>query len=162
MAVNGRDCSLAIRTAKEETGIAYSEETIREAATLLREEASIEGDGACGAVRKSGGAAGCVVAPLTLGTAPLLFWLALGDAGLPAYVSETRNLYLYKLNLMPAEESVGFAVAQERGGSGKLYEGCVVTGFELRMLREQAVKGMCCSATRGGCIQTPGPGRERK
>jgi hypothetical protein len=70
----------------------------------------------------------------------LLFWLALGDAGLPAYVSETRNLYLYKLNLMPAEESVRFAVAQERGGSGKLYEGCVVTGFELRMLREQAVK----------------------
>jgi hypothetical protein len=69
-----------------------------------------------------------------------LFWLALGDAGLPVYVSETRNLYLYKLDLLPAEASVRFAVAQVRGGARRLFEGCVVTEFELQIVREQAVK----------------------
>jgi hypothetical protein len=121
-------------------GIPYSEETIREAAAILREEASIEGDGICGGIRKSGGATGCVVAPLALGTAPLLLALAMGGAGEPEHVSETRNLYRYALDLLPAEDSARFDVIQERGGERRVYGGCVAAGFELRIDREQAVK----------------------
>jgi hypothetical protein len=121
-------------------GIPYSEETIREAVSLLKEEASIEGDGSCGAIRKSGGVTGCVVTPLTIGTAPLLLYLAMGNADLPLYVSETRNLYLYRLNLLPLEGGCRFDLVQERGGSRKLYEGCAVSGFELRIVREEAIK----------------------
>jgi hypothetical protein len=140
MLVNGRDCSIVIKTAYRETGIPYTEETIREAVSLLKEEAAIEGDGFCRAIRKSGGVTGCVVTPLSIGTAPLLLYLAMGSAGLPRYVSETRNLYLYKLNLLPMEDSTRFDLVQERGGSRKFYEGYAVTGFELRILRGEAVR----------------------
>jgi hypothetical protein len=140
MLVNGRDCSIVIKTQYREVGIPYAEETIREAVSLLTEKSPIEGDGSCGAIRKNGGVTGCVVTPLTIGTAPLLLYLAMGSASLPLYVSETRNLCLYKLNLLPAEDSARFDLVQERGGSRKLYEGCAVTGFELRIVREQAIK----------------------
>jgi hypothetical protein len=146
MPVNGCDCSIVIKTVCRETGIPYSEETIREAVSLLTEESSIEGDGSCRAIRKSSGVTGCVVTPLTIGTAPLLFYLAMGSVategclGLPLYVSETRNLYLYKLNLLPMEDSTRFDLVQDRGGSRKLYAGCVVTAFELRVVRGEAVK----------------------
>jgi hypothetical protein len=70
MVVNGRDCLIVIKTQYREVGIPYSEETIREAVSLLMEEAPIEGDGSCRAIRKSGGVTGCVVTPLTIGTAP--------------------------------------------------------------------------------------------
>jgi hypothetical protein len=129
-----------MRTDYREMGIPYSEETIREAAAILREEASIEGDGVCGGIRKSGGATGCVVAPLALETAPLLLALAMGGSGTPEYVSETRNLYRYVLELLPAEDSARFEVVQERGGLRRVYGGCVAAGFELRIDREQAVK----------------------
>ncbi|MDR2631065.1 MAG: hypothetical protein LBC60_09100 [Spirochaetaceae bacterium] len=138
MLVNGRDCLIVIKTAYREVGIPYAEETIREAVSLLTEEAPIEGDGYCRAIRKSGGVTGCVVTPLTIGTAPLLFYLAMGSAGLPLYVSETRNLYLYRLNLLPMEDSTRFDLVQDRGGSRKLYEGCAVTAFELRINRGEA------------------------
>ena len=139
MLVNGCDCLIVIKTAYREMGVPYAEETIREAVSLLREEAPIEGDGSCGGIRKSGGVAGCVVTPLTIGTAPLLFYLAMGSAGLPLYVSESRNLYRYKLNLLPVEAGSRFDLVQERGGSRMLYEGCAVSGFELRVNRGEAV-----------------------
>jgi hypothetical protein len=148
-----------IKTQYREAGIPYAEETIREAVSLLREEAAIEGDGGCRAIRKSGGVRGCVVTPLTIGTAPLLFFAALGGAGLPVYVSETRSLYRYQLNLLPVEDGGRFDLVQARApfglpngdaenqgfsaqlmGRRKLYEGCAVTGFELRIHREEAVK----------------------
>jgi hypothetical protein len=140
MPVNGRDCSIVIKTRYRETEIPYTEETIREAVSLLTEEAASEGDGFCRATRKSGGVTGCVVTPLTMGTASLLLYLAMGSSGLSLYVSETRNLYRYKLDLLPMEDSTRFDVVQDRGGERKLYEGCAVTGFELRILREQAIK----------------------
>jgi hypothetical protein len=139
MLVNGCDCLIVIKTQYREMGVPYAEETIREVVSLLREEAAIEGDGFCKAIRKSGGVTGCVVTPLTIGTAPLLLYLAMGSAGLPLYVSETRNLYLYKLNLFPAEDSTRFDLIQDRGGSRKLYGGCAVTGFELRFNRGETV-----------------------
>jgi hypothetical protein len=63
----------------------------------------------------------------------------MGSANLPLYVSESRNLYLYKLNLLPTEDSTRFDLVQERGGSRTLYEGCAVTGFELRFNRGETV-----------------------
>jgi hypothetical protein len=138
--LQGRDCSIALKTANREAALLYSEETIREKMILLREEASVEGDGYCRALRVSGGVTGCVVTPLTLETAPLLFCLAMGGEEEPVYVSETRNLYSRRLRLLPTEDSIRFAVEQDRGGSRKRYEGCVVVGFELRALRGQAIK----------------------
>jgi hypothetical protein len=43
MLVNGCDCSIVIKTAYQEFDVPYSEETIREAVSLLIEEAAIEG-----------------------------------------------------------------------------------------------------------------------
>jgi hypothetical protein len=148
--VQGRDCLIVIKTACREIGVPYSEETIREAVSLLTEEAAIEGDGFCRAIRKSSGVTGCVVTPLTIGTAPLLLYLAMGSAGLPLYVSETRNIYRYKLDLLPAEDSTRFDVVQDRrtisseqltvNNERKLYEDCRVQGFELRIMRGEAIK----------------------
>jgi hypothetical protein len=139
MLVNGCNCLIVIKTQYREMGIPYAVETLREAVSLLTEEASIEGGGSCGGIRKSGGVTGCVVTPLTIGTAPLLLYLAMGSANVPLYVSETRNLYLYKLSLLPAEDSTRFDLVQDRGGSRKLYEGCAVIGFELRIVRGETV-----------------------
>jgi hypothetical protein len=140
MITNGRDCSIVIKTGYREAGLPYAEETVREAFSLLREEAPVEGAGSRGALRKSAGVTGCVVTPLTIGTAPLLLCLAMGGAGLSAYVSETRNLYRYGLKLLPAEDSARFDLVQDRGGERRVYEGCAVTGFELRIRRGEAVR----------------------
>jgi hypothetical protein len=87
------------------------------------------GDGSCRAIRKSGGITGCVVTLLTIGTAPLLLCLAMGSAGLPLYVSETRSMYRYKLNLLPMEDSAWFDLVQGCGGSRKLYEAAPLRGL---------------------------------
>jgi hypothetical protein len=157
MLANGCDCLIVIKTEYREMGIPYAVETLREVVSLLQEEAAIEGDGLCRAIRKSGGVTGCVVTPLTIGTAPLLLSFAMGSAGLPLYVSETRNIYLYRLNLLPVEDGSRFDLVQERApfgipngdaenqgfsahlpGRRTLYEGCAVTGFELRFNRGEA------------------------
>jgi hypothetical protein len=144
MVVLGCDCSIVIKTAFREIGVPYAGETLREAVSLLREEAPIEGGGSCGAIRKSGqqvgfGVAGCVVTPLTIGAAPLLLYLAMGGGGSPLFVSETRNVYQYRLNLLPMEDGCLFDVVQNRGGERKLFEGCGVKGFELRFHRGETV-----------------------
>jgi hypothetical protein len=64
----------------------------------------------------------------------------MGGAGAPEYVSETRNLYRYALELLPAEDGIRFDVVQERGGLRRVYGGCVAAGFELRINRDGAVK----------------------
>ena len=146
MNVNGCDCSIMIKTAHCETDIPYSDETLREAVSLLEEEAAIEGDGVCRAIRKRSGTTGCIITPLTIGTAPLLLYLAMGSAGLPVFVSETRNIYQYSLNLLPMEDTDQFDLIQMRNEKGevrierRLYEGCRVKGFELRVMRGETVK----------------------
>jgi hypothetical protein len=70
MIVQGRDCLIVLKTQYREIGVPYSEET------------TVEGNGSCGAIRRSSGVTGCVVTPLTLGTAPLLLSLAMGSVGL--------------------------------------------------------------------------------
>jgi len=140
MKVQGSDCSIVIKTAYREFDVPYAEETIREAVSLLEENASIEGDGVCKAIKKSGGATGCVITPLTIGTVPHLLYLAMGATGKPAFVSETRNLYCYDLDLLPMEDTECFDLIQNRGIERRLYEGCRVKGFELRIMRDEAVK----------------------
>ena len=140
MKVQGCDCSIVIKTIHKETDIPYSEETIREAVSLLQEEAAIEGDGICRAIRKRSGVTGCIVTPLTIGTAPLLLYLAMGSAGLPVFVSETRNLYSFNLDLLPLEDTDCFDLIQDRQGERKFFEDCKVQGFELRFNRDEAVK----------------------
>ena len=140
MKVNGRDCSIVIKTSHKEMDVPYSEETIREAVSILQEEAAIEGDGVCKGIRKVVGVTGCVVTPLTIGTAPLLLYIAMGAVGFPVFVSETRNLFRYFLSLLPLEDSERFDLIQDRGGERKLFEGCGVYGFELRILRGEAIK----------------------
>jgi hypothetical protein len=63
----------------------------------------------------------------------------MGGAGLPLYVSETRSLYRYRLNLLPAEDGGRFDLIQDRGGGRKVWEGCAVTAFELRIVRGETV-----------------------
>jgi hypothetical protein len=138
--VQGSDCSIVIKTAYREMGVLYSEETLREAVSLLVEEASIEGDGCCRAIKKSNGVTGCVVTPLTIGTAPLLLYLAMGSVGLPLFVSETRNVCLYQLSLVPMEGGACFDLVQDRGGARRLFENCRAKGFELRFNRGESVK----------------------
>jgi hypothetical protein len=140
MLVNGYDCSIVIKTEHWEIDVPYSNETVREAVTLVQEEASIEGDGVCRGLRKTSGVTGCVVTPLTIGTAPLLLFLAMGGAENPAFVSETRNLYLYRFDLMPSEDTKHFDLVQDRKSGRRFFEGCRVQGFELRVMREEAIK----------------------
>jgi len=140
MNVRGCDCSIVIKTAYREFDVPYCEETLRDAVSLLVEEAAIEGDGSCRALRKAGGVTGCVVTPLTIGAVPHLLYLAFGFAGVPVFVSESRNVYHYQLNLIAMEGTEHFDLIQDRGGERRLFEACRVTGFELRIMRGEAVK----------------------
>ena len=140
MNVNGCDCSIVIKTTQREIGIPYSDETIREAISILQEEAAIEGDGVCRGLTKSNGVTGCIVAPLDIETVPFLLHLALGCAGAPLFVSETRNLYRRHLSLLPYEDGPRFDLIQKRGNGKWLYECCGVKGFELRIQREETIK----------------------
>ena len=121
MNVRGADCSIVVKTAYREFDVPYCEETLREAISLLTLEAAIEGDGACKALRKAGGVTGCVVTPLTIGSAPHLLYLAFGYAGNLVFVSETRNLYKYQLNLIAMEDTEYFDLIQDRGNERRVF-----------------------------------------
>ena len=149
MKVRGKDCALTVRTSKGEMDIPYSDETLREAVTLLKEETAIEGDGVCRAIRKINGVTGCIITHLTIVTAPLLLCLAMGIADKPVYVSGTRNLHRLNIRIFPMEDAEHFDLIQDRQIKNvkfgfcterKLYEGCKVNSFELRVLRDEAVK----------------------
>ena len=140
MKVQGRDCSIVIKTSHHEFDVPYSEETIREAVSLLQEEAAIEGDGNCKAIVKKSGVTGCVVTPLTIDTVPLLLYLAFGSAGKPIYVSQTRNVYSNKLNLLPLEDTECFNLIQDRGSERRVFEDCRIQGFEFRIENNNPIK----------------------
>jgi hypothetical protein len=138
--VNGRDCSIVVKTSHCEKDIPYSNETLREAVSLLEEEAAIEGVGGYKAIRKRNGVTGCIVTPLTIGTAPLLLYLAMGSAEKPVYVSETRDIYTYNLDLIPMDDTDCFDLIQQRTNERILFEQCRVKGFELRIMRDEFIK----------------------
>ena len=140
MKVQGKDCTIVIKTSHHEFDVPYSEETIREAVSILQEEASIEGDGNCKAIVKKNGVTGCVVTPLTIDTVPLLLYLAFGSAGKPLYVSQTRNVYSSKLNLLPLEDTECFDLIQDRGNERRVFEDCRIQGFEFRIENDNAIK----------------------
>jgi len=136
MVVRGDECSIRIRIGEKEIEVPFSEETVREEAALVIGETGGE------VVRQVTGTTGCIVTPLTLETAPLLLGLALGEMGVPVFVSETRNLYRHELCLLPMEDGPEFEIFQKRwhGGNkvsvGRRYPGCRVTGFEFRIRRD--------------------------
>ena len=140
MKVQGRDCSIVIKTQYKEFDVPYLEETIREAVSILQEEAAIEGDGNCKAIVKKNGVTGCVVTPLTIDTVPLLLYLAFGSAGKPLYVSQTRNVYSSKLNLLPIEDTECFDLIQDRKNERRVFEDCRIQGFEFRIENDNAIK----------------------
>ena len=140
MKIQGCDCSIVIKTTHKEFDVPYSEETIREAVSVLQEEAAIEGDGNCKAIVKKRGVTGCIVTPLTLGTVPFLLYLAMGSVGKPVFISETRDLYRYQLDLLPIHDSECFDLVQDRGVERFVFDQCRVSGFELRFEREQNIK----------------------
>jgi len=140
MKVQGRDCSIVIKTSHHEFDVPYSEETIREAVSILQEKASIEGDGNCKAIVKKSGVTGCVVTPLTIDTVSLLLYLAFGSAGKPLYVSQTRNVYSNKLNLLPLEDTECFDLIQDRGNERRVFEDCRIQDFEFRIENDSAIK----------------------
>jgi hypothetical protein len=140
MLVNGSTCSILLKTTQGNVDLPFSKETLREAYSLLQEEASIEGDGTCKAIRKNAGITGCVITPLTISTAPLLLYLAMGASCKPFFVSQTRNLYRHDLDLVPMEDDYGFELFQDRTGEIKWLPGCSVTSFELRINRGEAIK----------------------
>ena len=140
MNVQGSNCSIVIKTVHSELDVPYSEETIREAVSMLQEEAAIEGDGTRRAIRKDVGVSGCIVSPLTIRTAPLLLYLAMGSVGLPLLVTETRNLYQYRIELLPFEDSDCFDLIQDRNGEKRIFNDCRVISFELRIVRDETIK----------------------
>ena len=140
MKVQGRDCTIVIKTTHCEFDVPYSEETIREAVSVLQEEANLEGDGNCKAIVKKCGVTGCVVTPLTIDTVPLLLYLAFGSAGKPIYVSQTRNVYSSKLNLLPLEDTECFDLIQDRKNERRVFEDCRIQGFEFRIENDSAIK----------------------
>jgi len=140
MKIQGCDCSIVIKTIHCEVNVPYAEETIREAVSVLQEEAAIEGNGLCKAIVKKCGVTGCVVTPLTKGTTPLLLYLTMGSAGFPVFVSETRNLYRYSLNLLPLNDTDSFDLIQDRGIERRVFEQCRIKNFQMRFEREKAVK----------------------
>jgi len=140
MLVNGCDCSIVIKTPHHEKDIPYSDETLREDIKILEESAAIEGDGVCRGLRKVCGVTGCVVTPLTINNAPLLLYLAMGLASEPVLLSETRNLFKYDLKLSPMEDTEIFSLIQDRKNGRKIFEGCRVKSFELRIMRNETIK----------------------
>jgi len=140
MKVQGRDCTIVIKTTHHEFDVPCSEETIREAVSILQEEAAIEGNGNCKTIVKKSGVTGCVVTPLTIDTVPLLLYLAFGSAGKPLYVSQTRNVYSSKINLLPLEDTECFDLIQDRGNERRVFEDCRIQGFEFRIENDNAIK----------------------
>jgi len=140
MLVNGSDCTIIIKTSSMEFDVPYSDETIRDAISILEENASIEGDGNCKGIQKKCGVKGCVVSMLTLGTAPLLLYLAMGAVGNPIFISETKNLFKNDLTLVPLEDTDNFELIQDRVNERVHFIGCRVIGFELRIFRDEAIK----------------------
>lgn len=141
MYVNGSDCRITIETSSRFLDIPYVSETIRENILLLQEEVSIEGSARRRGKKKSGGVTGCVVSMLTLKSVPYLFYFAFGVMGNPVFVSGTRNLYQYRLELCPFEDAEYFNVIQTRNTiRGFKYEDCRVNAFELRIEQDEFIK----------------------
>jgi hypothetical protein len=120
--------------------IPYTEETIRENITLLEEYPGIEGKGNVKAKRTSCGAVGCIVTSLTISAAPLLLYLAFGEVRYSACISEIGNLYKNCIDLVPLLDTEAFGLLQDRGIEKKYYAVCRVKSFELRILRDEAIK----------------------
>jgi hypothetical protein len=132
--INGSDCGILIRTKYQAADLPYSEESVRDAISILK-----DWDGAF-AERRVNGVTGCVVTPLTIGTAPLLLGLVMGTAGKPVIVSDTKTLFRHTAELTNLRSAKKFDLIQDRGDKRVLFERCKVKRFELRVFRDEAIK----------------------
>jgi hypothetical protein len=158
--VCGRDCYILFRVGQKELTVPYSEETIREAEGVVRERACIEGDGVVRALRQRGGAAGCVVTPLTMSAAPLVLGICFGGIGEAVFVSGSRHLYRRHLVLKPYQDCGAFDLIQHRGGEGRLFGGCFVRSFSLRINKGEALKVRIDVGSSVGWVSHNGQGAE--
>jgi hypothetical protein len=122
-----------------EYDVPFVSRTVRDRRAVLREEAGIEGNYARRSLNVMTGTTGGFTAPLTLGTARLFLTLMFGEIDGGVFVTETRGLYRYQLNMKPAGLTESFSIIEEWGMSRKLYADVVVKSFELRVHREENV-----------------------
>jgi hypothetical protein len=143
--VNGSDCGILIKTKYQAANLPYSEESVRDAVSILKNWEGTFSE------RRVNGVTGCVVTPLTIGTAPLLLGLAMGTAGKPAIVSDTKTLFRHTANLCNLRSAKKFDLIQDRGDRRVLFERCKVKRFELRIFRDEAIKlKIDLTSTNGG------------
>jgi hypothetical protein len=74
-----------------------------------------------------------------MGTAPVLFTVMFGGCDEGVFVSETRGLYKYILTLCAVELSERFDLVKEGGTRQHVFSSCVCVGFELRIMRDNAI-----------------------
>ncbi|MDR0908724.1 MAG: hypothetical protein LBM77_03060 [Spirochaetaceae bacterium] len=137
--MNGENCTITIKTKYISASVPYSEESIREAVSIIRD--TDEATEKTSFTRQVDGVAGCVIAPLTVGNAPLLLALAFGREQKASVVSEgvarnapTSVMYRHHLIMKSLKKSPTFDLIQDRGCEKRLYEGCSVWDFEMQSL----------------------------
>jgi hypothetical protein len=64
----------------------------------------------------------------------------MGTVGSPVFVPETKNLFKYLIVNTPLEDTEHFSLLQDRKNERLFYEYCHVFEFELRMMRDEAIK----------------------
>ncbi|MDR0908211.1 MAG: hypothetical protein LBM77_00440 [Spirochaetaceae bacterium] len=136
--MNGENCTITIKTKYISASVPYSEESIREAVSIIRD--TDEATGKTSFTRQVDGVAGCVIAPLTVGNAPLLLALAFGREQKASVVSAGSTtgkgdiLYHHSLVMKSLKKSPTFDLIQDRGCEKRSYEGCSVWDFEIQSL----------------------------
>jgi hypothetical protein len=137
--INGCDVTLRIVFRGDEYDVPFVSRTMRDRWAVLKEEAGIEGDYVKRSLNIRTGTTGGFTTPVTLGTARLLLCLMFGSIDDGVFVTETRGLYRYQLNMKPTELTECFSIIEEWGANRKLYPEVVVKSFELRAHRGENV-----------------------
>jgi hypothetical protein len=132
--INGSDCGILIKTKYQAADLPYSEESVRDAVSILK-----NWDGAF-AERRVNGVCGCVVTPLTIATAPLLLGFAMGTAGKLVIATNNKAIFRHTAELTNLRSAKKFDLIQDRGDRRVLFERCKVKRFELRIFRDEAIK----------------------
>ena len=131
----GRELSLTLELAECASAIPYTGKTIREKISVLSLEASLEGNGLCGAITERRGTTGGFTTLLTLDTVPSLFAAIFGRMAGRCYVSGTRDLYRTEHALCASFASTEFALSEKYGNKERYYPRCKCAGFEFRFHR---------------------------
>jgi hypothetical protein len=137
--INGCDVTLRIGFRGDEYDVPFVSRTVRDRWAVLKEEAGIEGGYVCKSLNMRTGTTGGFTTPVTLETARLLLTLMFGSIDGGVFVTETRGLYRYQLQMKPAGLTECFSIIEEWGMNRKVYPEVVVKSFELRVHREENI-----------------------